>query len=130
MKKPLLLLLICTHLLSAVGFSMSIHACSGTNVVSLFGVSLSESCLCDHEHQDHKKKCCQDKKVIVQADVHDKIANKTTTANEIKLVATVPTLHLVVDKLYSVQDAKTTYKQLYPPNYSPPLYLLNRVFRI
>ena len=92
-----------SHLFSTVCFSMEIHECGQEKSYSIYGVSLHESCQCDHESEDHDSGCCKDKTTIIKA----KFIYKDVV--------------IKYPKSYAV-GAK------HPPDHSPPLYILYNVF--
>ncbi len=131
MKRIFVIMLIFTHLFSAVGFSMNIHYCGNQKSYSFFGVEVGSICGCDHQDHQHSKDCCKDKKVKVKAQKKENISSKHITLNHTLLYDFI---HLPIYSFKTkipIALTNSIYLSIgHPPNHSPPLYLLNRAFLI
>ncbi len=118
-----------SHLFSTVCFSMEIHECGQEKSYSIYGVSLHESCQCDHESEDHDSGCCKDKTTIIKAKHQDKQITKTLTAKN-----TLVDFDFKSPIEFIYKDVVIKYPKSYavgakhPPDHSPPLYILYNVF--
>ncbi len=129
MKKNVIILLIFTHLFSAVGFSMNVHDCGGHKSYSLLGLDLGTTCACNHEDEKHSHDCCKDKKVEVKAQKKETIGSKIFTFKYFAALYLAP-INTSLFQTYNTQfNAKVLFTG-HPPNYQPPLYILNSVFII
>lgn len=128
MKKGTLLFLLLTHLLSSIGYSMSIHECAGQKEYVFYGFGFGHSCSCSHINTGHKNRCCNEKNILVKNDTRDKIANKDFTfkKNELtihELIYTYALAPITNNHSYST-------KNIFPYSHAPPLFILFNVFRI
>lgn len=130
MKRIILILLIFTHLFSAVGFSMNIHQCGSHKSYSLFGLEVGGICGCDHQNHKHSKDCCKDKKVEVKAQKKENIGSKILLLKHFPTVDFVPSINYTSKIILPVTTNTVTCFTGHPPNHSPPLYILHSVFRI
>lgn len=121
--------IIFSHLLSSVGLSMRVHYCGSHKFYSLCGLEFGSKCSCDHENHIHKNDCCKDKKVEVKAIKKENINRKVVTLINVLSFDLISICSF--NKVQPFQSLVCTilYKGR-PPNYSPPLFVLNRVFRI
>ena len=130
MKKSILLLCIVSHLFSTVGFCINVHQCGSHKSYNVFGFSLSETCLCDHQSNDHEDTCCKDKKLVVKAEIKDKILIKSVYPKPSFIVNFIPA------KLWIYRNSNLNFRHCtfvendFPPSHPPPLFKLYRVFRI
>ncbi len=129
MKRIVVILLIFTHLFSAVGFSMNIHQCGGHKSYALFGFEIGAVCGCDHQDHSHSKDCCNDKKVVVKAQKKENVASKILVLKHFPVINFEPSFFCFQNVNVAVTIAVTIVSD-HPPNHSPPLYLMYGVFRI
>lgn len=129
MKKFVIILLIFTHLFSAVGFSMNIHQCGSHKSYSLFGLEVGVICGCDHQDHSHRKDCCKDKKIEVKAQKKENIGSKVLLLKHFSTIDFIPSIYFSTKVLLPISYKVTCFIE-HPPNNSPPLYILHSVFRI
>lgn len=131
MKALISFFLIFSHLFSTVGFSMEVHECAGEKSYSIFGLSLTSLCECDHDSHKHDDNCCKDKKIIVKADQKEKATPKVQfVKHSLDAILTIPQIEFIV-KDHPLEEPKTfAFGTEYPPDHSPPLYILYNVFLI
>ncbi|MBK7763680.1 MAG: hypothetical protein IPI46_09945 [Bacteroidetes bacterium] len=131
MKALISFFLIFSHLFSTVGFIMEVHECAGEKSYSIFGLSLTSLCECDHDSHKHDDNCCKDKKVQVKADHKDKITVKAFYQKHFLDVFILPKQQFFVSETQALTQPKSfAFGTEYPPDHSPPLYLLYNVFLI
>ena len=128
MKKSTLLFLLLTHLLSSIGYSMSIHECAGQKEYIIYGLGIGHSCTCSHINTGHKNKCCKEKNIVVKNDKKDKISNKDYVfkKNDIaikELIYSKALNPISINHSYTIQN-------IFPLSHAPPLFILYNVFRI
>lgn len=130
MKKGTILLLLISHLISSVGFSMNVHLCGGSKKsFSLFGLSIGAICKCNHQSHQHSNNCCKDKKIEIKS------IKKEVNVKSLIVLKTFQLEGLIQYPLSQKFENKVTVKFVkfynwHPPNFSQPIYILNRVFRI
>lgn len=129
MKKTIFILLVFTHLLSSVGFSMNVHQCGSNKSYTLIGLSLGSYCSCDHEDQSHLKNCCKDKKIVVKAQKKECISNKIFIVKYISEIDFLPH-SFKFTKLELPEKNNITVFTGHPPNLKTSLYLFYNVYRI
>lgn len=130
MKKVLVIIVLFAHLFSTVGFSMDIHHCGPSKTYSILGLELGEECCCDHDEQNHEDDCCKDEKLEVKSLKKENIPQKSVV---FKQVATEPCPPAVYSAYLPVLTERVITRRIpveQPPDHSPPIYLLHRVFRI
>ncbi len=129
MKKGIALLLIFTHLLSSVGFSMSIHHC-GKNVSYKIGkLELNKHCNCKVEVKAKTSKCCKNEQVIVKADKKDKSSNQSRIQLSINSFSVHPQAltYICIEALPSSKVFSSTKA---PPGNTSPPFIKNHSLRI
>jgi hypothetical protein len=110
---------------------MTIHQCGKKESISFLGFSFNQQCKCKHNtEKEHPNKCCRDKTVLVKGKHTDKISHSVVVAKLISKnsIAVVPNF---ISTNAVVANTSTAFLLPdYPPNYSTPLYLQNRVLLI
>lgn len=129
MKRIVVILLIVTHLFSAVGFSMNIHQCGSHKSYAICGLEVGAICGCDHQDYSHNMDCCKDKKIEVKAQKKENVINKNLILKHFPVLAFLPSCTYNSKVVFPVSHSVTFFTG-HPPNHSPPLYILHRVFRI
>lgn len=110
---------------------MEVHECAGEKSYSIFGLSLNSLCECDHDSHKHDDNCCKDKKVQVKADQKEKITPKVQFAKHtLDVILPIPTIEFVIDDTPLAEPKSFAFGTEYPPDHSPPLYILYNVFLI
>ena len=130
MKKGLSIAILLCYLLSLVGFNVVKHECAGETSIIFFGIG-SSNCECEHESDAHDEDCCHDEQLLVKALDSDKVGSKSVAIGKIeskKVFADFVTACKIDFDFNSL--VKEVIKYEYPPRYSPPIYLQNRVFLI
>ena len=131
MKSVVSIFLIFSHLFSTMGFSMAIHECGGEKSYNVFGLSLNSLCECDHDSADHDDNCCKDKKVQVKADQKEKITPKAQFAKHIfEVIFLKPKFEYFIKDEPLVELKSFALGTEYPPDHSPPMYILYESFLI
>ena len=130
MRKGLSIAILCCYLLSLVGFNMSKHECAGETSINFFGIGGS-NCECEHESEEHEDECCHDEQLLVKALDSDKVSSKSVAICKIESKAVFVDFETTCKIACDVTGiVKEFIKYEYPPRYSPPIYLQNRVFLI
>lgn len=110
---------------------MEVHECAGEKSYSIFGLSLTSLCECDHESHTHDDNCCKDKKIIVKADQKEKAISKVQfVKHSLDAILTVPQIEFIVKDQPLAEPKTFAFGTEYPPDHSPPLYILYNVFLI
>jgi hypothetical protein len=107
------------------------HECGGEKSHAIFGISINETCTCNHDSITHEEDCCKDKKITVKAEKKDKNVSK-------QIVHTFKIIDLIYqDAVIYHFVAKTTLPIFtivnrieYPPGYARPLYIMYNSFLI
>ena len=131
MKLFISIFLILSHLFSTVGFSMEVHECAGKKSYTFDGISFTRLCKCEHDSEKHSKDCCSDKKTIVKAEQKDKMTQKVVIAkNIIEPFIFQQAFHFSKRDIIHSEKKSLAFGSEYPPDHSPPLYILYNVFLI
>lgn len=131
MKKIFAIAFLHLYLFSIIGLSMNVHHCAGKTSYTIFEIDFNKLCNCQHSLEEHSSDCCHDDQVAVKAIDSDKISNKTIAFNKIYTPYLVALFsdNIHINFNFST-NTNTVFKHEYPPRYSPPIYILNKVFLI
>jgi hypothetical protein len=130
MKRILTLTFLCLYLLSLVGLNVNVHHCAGKSSYQFFGINLNNDCDCEHESIKHTSSCCHNEQVVIKGnDTNQIVSNLNLVKNNWSLILA----HFVSFDI-KINCSSTFFKRVvkpeYPPRYSSPIYILNRVFLI
>ena len=110
---------------------MNVHECAGEKSYSVFGLSLTSLCECDHDSHEHDDDCCNDKKIQVKADQKEKITSKVHFVKQtLDVIIAIPQSEFVINDQALPESKSLAFGAEYPLDHSPPLYLLYNVFLI
>lgn len=129
MIRTFVILLALIHLFSTAGFSLNVHYCGYQKSYSLFGIELGKSCTCNHQDDKHGKSCCKDEKIEVTAKKKEFVSSKIIALKKLPSFDLAPLLKFSREPLF-LETETITFFIGHPPNHSPPLHILNGVFRI
>lgn len=128
MKKIFLILLVFLYIIPAIGVSVQAHYCGGKLASVSLTASKADSCACGSKQS--KKKCCSNKTFSIKTKDSQQSPfelNPEFKAFKFQLLRTIK-------QKFNLQSARTVnsfYINHHPPDVvKPPLFLLNRVFRI
>ncbi len=126
MKRLSIIIALLTYLVLNLGISLNVHYCGDTVSFVDFFPTKKKSC-CDIKTQT----CCHDKLAVLQSNT---IQNEVGTFKYIvkKSTATIiPTVYFsITEILPSITTSKVEKLPYEELTSSPPLYILNQVFRI
>lgn len=130
MKRIFTITFLNLYLLSLVGLSVNVHHCSGQNSYQIFGININNDCECEHQDEKHSSSCCHNEQIEIKSiDNNQIISNCYLLKNNWTLILT-PNLPFDCEIGQTSTIFKKVVKPDYPPQYSPPIYILNRVFLV
>ncbi len=129
MKKIFAIAFLHLHLFSIIGLGINVHHCGTKTSYTIFEIAINEPCNCNHLKETSFHKCCNENHIVIKAIDSDIIGNNPIASNK-----SHPTSLMVFfwDDIHFNFSTHTNivFKYEYPPRYSPPIYLLNKIFLI
>lgn len=118
----------CLYLVSALGITVTAHYCGGK--LASVAVNFTGADLCKCGSKKMKDNCCKTTTCSFQIkDVQDKTAEVNFSFSSFNFQPAMPvTIHTGITELLAEHNFSINHPP--PPEIKPPLYLLNRVFRI